>query len=236
MPRRRPITDPTLVIGYVRVSTDEQALGPNAQRDALRRWCEARGAELVGTYEDLGVSGGAELDKRPGLQAALAALAEHGAGVLLVAKRDRLARDVMIAAMVERLAARQGARIDSADGSGNGTGPEAEMMRGIMAVFAQYERALIRFRTRTALEVKRRRQERVGEIPLGYRLAANGQALEPDPAEGLAVARVHQLRAAGLSIRAIAAALNEEGVPARGTRWHPTTVSRLLRRHERAGA
>lgn len=99
------------VIGYMRASTDDQTLGPNAQRAALETWCAARSAVLVGVFTDQGVGGGASLDQRPGLLAALAALKEHNASVLLVAKRDRLACDVLVAAMVERLAERNGARV-----------------------------------------------------------------------------------------------------------------------------
>ena len=107
MSRRRPTQNrnPKVVVGYVRVSTDEQALGPKAQVDSMVRWCKANECELAAVHEDVGISGAAALDKRPGLQHAFASVAEHNAGVLLVAKRDRLARDVMISAMVERLAA-----------------------------------------------------------------------------------------------------------------------------------
>jgi site-specific DNA recombinase len=228
--RKPPATSPTRAVGYVRVSTEEQHLGPAAQRKALVSWCAGHGVELVAVHEDLGVSGGAELEKRPGLMAALDGLATHGAGVLLVGKRDRLARDVVLAAMIERLAVRAGARVLAADGNGNGNGPEGELMRGIVDVFAAYERALIRSRTKAALAVKRARGERVGEIPYGARLGADGIRLDPAPAELGVIKRVRQLRAAGLTIEAIATKLNAEGHPARGNRWHPTTVSRLLRR------
>lgn len=104
-------TDPQRVIGYVRVSSGDQRLGPDAQRMALEQWCAAHGGQLVLTCTDRGVSGGAAPDQRPGLLAALAAIKKFAAGVLLVAKRDRLARDTLVAAMVERLAERDGARV-----------------------------------------------------------------------------------------------------------------------------
>ena len=232
MPRtRRPAAaNPARVVGYVRVSTEEQRNGPEAQREALAAWCARNGAELVAVLEDRGVSGGAALDRRPGLLAALEALEEHGAGRLLVAKRDRLARDVMVAAMVERMAARVGAVVVAADGAGDGEGPEAMLMRRMVDAFAEYERALIRARTRAALASKRARGERTGCVPMGSRVAADGVHLEADPAEAEALALVRELRAEGLSIRAIAGALDARGVPARGGRWHPTTVARLLRR------
>lgn len=234
MPRRPAPADPLVVVGYVRVSTDDQALGPEAQRAALERWCEARGARLVVVCSDLGVSGSAKLDRRPGLVEALAALAEHGAGVLLVAKRDRLARDVMLAAMVEAAAARTGARVVSAAGEGseeaNSDDPSALLMRRLVDAFAEYERALIRSRTRAALAVKRRRGELTGTAPLGSTVAPDGRTLAPEPAEARALELVAELHGAGWSIRRIAAELDARGVPARGDRWHPTTVARLVGR------
>lgn len=228
---RPPAADPRKVVGYVRVSTDDQALGPAAQREALARWCGAHGAELVACFEDLGVSGAAALDKRPGLLAAIDALEEHAAGVLLVAKRDRLARDVVNAAMVERLAERVGARVRSAAGEGtegDAADPAAMLLRGIVDVFAQYERAVIRARTRSALAVKKARGERVGSVPYGSRLAADGRTLEVDPAERRAVELVRELRAEGLALRAIGARLEAAGcVPRGGGRWHPDTVARI---------
>jgi DNA invertase Pin-like site-specific DNA recombinase len=225
----RPPTSPASVVVYLRVSTEDQNLGPDAQRAACARWAAANGARIVSTHEDLGVSGAAPLDERPGLLAAVEALKAHGAGVLLVAKRDRLARDVVLAAMVERLAERHGARILAADGTGNGEGPEAQLMRGIVDVFAQYERALIRARTKAALAVKRTRGEKTGgAVPYGSRIAADGVHLEADPDEAAVVARARALRAEGLTLRAVAARLEAEGfTPRGGGRWHPQTVANI---------
>lgn len=231
---RRPVTDPTVAVAYLRVSTDDQTLGPQAQRAAIARWAASQGVSVVAWFEDHGISGGAPLDKRPALVDALDALADHGAGVLVVAKRDRLARDVMVSAMVERLAERAGARVVSAAGEGNGDDPTAVLMRRIVDAFSEYERALIKARTRAALRVKADRGERVGAVPVGCAVADDGRTLVADPREARAVALIQELRADGMTIRAIADALNARGVPARGRRWHPTTVARVLRRAEAA--
>ncbi len=95
---------PSVAVGYVRVSTEDQNLGPQAQRAALDAWATRTGVALVVVFEDHGVSGAAAIADRPGLVAALAALREHGAGVFVAAKRDRIARDPVVAAMVERAA------------------------------------------------------------------------------------------------------------------------------------
>lgn len=180
----------------------------------------------MSVHVDHGVSGAAKLDARPGLLSALEAL-DAGA-VLLVAKRDRLARDVMAAAMIERLVARAGASIATSNGAGDGEGPEAQLMRRMVDAFAEYERELIRARTRAALAAKRKRGEVTGEVPLG--MARAGAMLVPDAAEARALELIEALRADGLSVRAIAAELNARGVPARGAKWHPTTVARVLAR------
>jgi len=227
---RKPAADPTIAVGAVRVSKDEQTLSPEAQRDAMERWCAAHGVTLAAVFEDIDVCGGAPLDKRAGLLAALDALRAHGAGLLLVAKRDRLSRDPILTAMVERLAERSGARLVSAAGEGTeDDGPASILMRRIVDAFAEYERALIRARTRDALAVKRSRGERVGGIPYGYRLADDGRALVADDAEREAIAAARELCAAGLSLRKIGEALAARGMaPRSGGRWHAETVKALL--------
>ena len=84
--------------------------------------------------------------------------------------------------------------------------------------------------TREALAHKAANGERVGAVPLGHALAADGVKLVADPAEARALALISELRADGLSIRRISAELNARRVPARGKRWHPTTVARVLKR------
>ena len=232
MPRSRKPSpaDPTRAVAYLRVSTEDQALGPEAQRAALERWAAANGVTIVAILEDRGVSGGAELADRPGLLLALSAILEHGAGLLLVAKRDRLARDPMIAAMVEAAAARSGARVVSAAGEGtDGNDPTSILMRRIVDAFAEYERLLIRARTKSALAVKKARGERTGEIPYGYTVASDGRTLVPLVVEQAAIARMHELRAAGVPLRRVCAMLTEEGYPSRGAAWSLPLVHRLTR-------
>ena len=108
----------------------------------------------------------------------LDAINREGAGVLLVAKRDRLARDVIVGAVAERMAERLGARVLSADGTGNGDGPEHQLMRHLIDCIASYERAWIGARTKVALRVKKMRGEREGAIPLGDRLADDAGKLK----------------------------------------------------------
>lgn len=223
MKRTRTVsTDPRLAVAYLRVSTDEQHLGPEAQRAAIVAWAAREGVTVVAWHTDAGVSGAAEIAKRPALLAAVADLGVHRAGQFVVAKRDRLARDVMAAAMIERMAADAGARVVSAAGEGtdsdDANDPTALLMRRMVDAFAEYERAVIAARTRAALAVKRARGESTGEAPYGWRTA--GTALVAHAAEQAVIVRVRALRASGLSIRAIVAALNAEGVRTRSGGAH----------------
>ena len=227
--RTRP-GDPTKAVAYVRVSTDEQRLGPAAQREAIRLWCAKEGIELVGTHDDLGVSGGADLEDRAGLLRALEDVVAQKAGILLVAKRDRLARDVGNAAMIERLVARAGGEIRCADGNGNGNGPEALLTKGLLDLFAAHERALIKSRTKAALATKKAKGERVGGIPYGYRLHKDGTHLVPNHREQEVVKLVKFLRSEGWTLMGIGQELSERGYRPRGRgRWHPDTISRIAR-------
>lgn len=231
MARQRVIrTSSTIAVAYLRVSTTDQAIGLQAQQDAIARWAKSKRIEVVSWHSDIGVSGGATLDRRTGVLEALSSAADRGAGVLLVAKRDRLARDVMVAAMIERLAERQGARVVSADGSSDAETPEGELMRGIIDLFAQYERAVIRSRIRAAMTALRDRGERTGRPPFGWRVAADGRRLEHDPREQETLRRAQTLRREGQSFREVAERLQAEGHPCRGRRWHVTTIVRALRR------
>jgi DNA invertase Pin-like site-specific DNA recombinase len=193
-------------VAYLRVSTNEQSesgLGLDAQRAAVLAECERTGTTLDAVFTDEGVSGGAELEDCPALVSALDALDDDA--VLVVAKRDRLGRDVYRLALIERMAERAGARIVSADGTGNGDDPAALLMRRMVDAFAEYERALIRSRTSAALRAKVARGERLGRPRYGWRVE-DGE-LVPVEAEQAVVRQVADLRAQGLSQRAIAAAL-----------------------------
>lgn len=231
--------DPAIGVAYVRVSTDEQQLGPDAQRIAIARWAETQRVAIVAVHEDR-LSGSTPVDQRPGLVAALESLRTHRAGLLVVAKRDRIARDVLVALQLQHMLAGMGrSRVASADGVATGDGPEAELFRLMLDGVAAFERRMIRARTQSALEVRRRRGDRYsGHAPLGRRHEAvavpEGDPprwrLTVDQAEAEAVARAVELRQRRLSYTAIARILTAEGRPCRGRRWHATSVSRMLRR------
>lgn len=228
-PRTARPGSPTTALAYLRASTEDQRLGPEAQRASITAWAAREGVTVVAWFEDLGRSGAAGLEDRPGLAAALAALRSVGAGVLAVARRDRLARDVALAAAIDRAVEHAGAKVRSADGAGDGDGPADRLLRGMLDLTAEYERALIRTRTRAALQAKRARGERAGEVPYGFTADSTGR-LEENPAEQAVIKHVLDLRAAGLSLRGVTAELARVGIVSRsGKPLGLTQVARMVR-------
>ena len=99
-----------------------------------------------------------------------------------------------------------------------------------MGAVSQWECEAIGERTRDALRHKRGNGERVGNIQFGYRLSADDRHLEPDGAEQAALAAIRDLRAAGHSLRHIAATLNGHGHRTRrGTQWRLESVARMVK-------
>ena len=218
-------------IGYVRVSTDaqgESGAGLDAQRAAIAAYAAKAGLDLVAVHEDAGVSGAAGLEDRPGLIAAVAQLRKGD--TLIVAKRCRLGREQLAILMIEQAVAKRGASISSADGAGNGSDPSAKFMAAIIDAASCYERNLIRCRTKAALAAKRSKGERTGQVPFGWQ-DDNGR-LVAVPAEQLVLVRIHECRAAGLSLRAIAGILMAEEIITKEGKatWHASTIKSILTR------
>lgn len=230
MSKRVKAGSPRVAVAYVRVSKDEQRLGPEAQRASIEAWAAREGVQVASWHVDQGVCSVTAVEERPALCAALTALRDHGAGVLVVAKRDRIARDVVLAAGVERAAAQCGARVVSAAGEGNGDAPADQFMRGVIDCAAQYERGIIRARTKAALAAKSAKGERVsGGIPYGFALAADGVHFVAVESEQATIARARALASEGRSLRAVAAQLAAEGHTSRkGVPFFAAQVGRML--------
>lgn len=228
---------------YFRVSTDEQVdtrAGLNAQRDACAAWCAREGYEAVGPFEEVeGVSGSTPLEKRAALLRAVAALAPGD--VLLVAKRDRLARDLMVSAMLEASVRKKRCRVVSAAGEGtDDDSPTSILLRRMIDLFSEHERLIIGLRTTVALQAKRKRRERTGRVPYGSDLIDDGRrsktgglpiALVDAPTELRVLKRMMALARDGWSSRRIAWALNRAGRTTKAGRpWAHSSVHHLLRR------
>lgn len=221
---------PNKVIGYCRVSTSaaQQELGLAAQQQQLEQFCASRNLELLQTFVDE-TSGATDIGDCKGLLQALAAIKGHGAGVLLVAKRDRLARDVVKSGIITRMVEDVGAKLVSAAGEGSdGDDPASQLLRTLLDAVNQFERATIKTRIKAALNVKQSRGERVGAVPVGKKVVPGSKLLATDQDEVELLQKVKQLRQSGLKLREVAQQLNDEGVTFRGKPLYEVKVHRLL--------
>ncbi len=215
---RRPAFSTPRVVGYIRVSTAEQAvsgLGLDAQRATIEGECVRRGWELVAVLEDAGISGTA-IARRPGLETALELLATGGADVLMASRLDRVSRSVLDLHTLLARAQGEGWRMALLDCGLDTTSPQGEAMVGVSAVFSQLERRLISQRTAAALAVKKANGVRLGR---------------PRTIAPVVAIRVVEERQAGATLQSIADGLTATGVATAqgGARWYPSTVASLLR-------
>jgi DNA invertase Pin-like site-specific DNA recombinase len=216
------------LIANIRVSTQGQGksgLGIEAQREAILRFADAEGLEVVGEHVEVETGKGADaLDRRPELAAALAG-ARRVQGAVAVAKLDRLSRDVhfisgLMAHRVPFVVAELGADVDP-------------FVMHLFAALAEKERALISTRTKAALAAAKARGVTLGNPRLaevrGKAFASNRAAADQFAANVLPI--IEPLRAEGASLRKIAEALNERRIPtARGGRWAATQIADILKR------
>lgn len=218
-------------IGYVRVSTEKQAdfgVSIDAQTEKVRAMAVVQGADLAEVIVDAGES--AKSLNRPGM-ARLMALVDAGAvDTVIIAKLDRLTRSVADLAELLKRFERRGVSLVSVADSLDTRSAAGRLVLNIMVSVSQWEREAIGERTRDAMGHKRANGERVGTVPFGSRLAADGVHLEADPAEQGILARIRELNAAGFSTRRITDELNRQGLKTRrGTNWRFQYVAKALR-------
>jgi site-specific DNA recombinase len=218
-------------IGYVRVSTDrqaEQGVSLEAQEAKIRAMATVQSAELLDVIVDGGES--AKSLNRPGLQRLLALINAGKVEAVIVAKLDRLTRSVKdLCGLLELFEKRKVSLISVAESLDTGSAA-GRLVITIMAAVSQWEREAIGERSRDALRHKRGKRERVGNIEFGCRLAQDGLHVEADPAEQAALAEIRRLRAAGGTLRGIAADLNHRAFRTRGgTPWRLESVARVLK-------
>jgi site-specific DNA recombinase len=224
--------DRVKAIGYVRVSTEEQAAegsSLSAQEAQLRAYASLYGLELVAVYVDAGVSA-STLD-RPALQEALSALEALPGGALIVPKLDRLTRSVRdLDALLTRYFARPrdpfalvsvAEQVDTRSATGR-------LLLHLLTSVTQWEREVIGERTSAVMRHMQEEGRYIGGgVPFGFRVEG-GELLEEEEEQAI-LRELRALRDRGLPLRRIAEELNARGAFRRGAPWHAMAVSRVLR-------
>ncbi len=230
----------TATVGYVRVSTLGQVNDGDSlamQSEKIAAWCTFQGVPFdaaTGIEADAGISG-ASTDNRPAFKRAMRRVLEGAPGsVLVVYKLDRLGRNAIDVQETLAVLLDAGVRVVSlADGVDSASSMGAAMLKlltSILATFAELEKETIRGR----LLDGRKRAKHQGraysrDASYGVRKTDDGK-LEENADELRAVARIRELRAANVTIRAIASKLLEEGIrPRRAATWSTAVVLRLAK-------
>lgn len=219
-------------IGYIRVSTEDQAregVSLEAQETAIRTYAALKGLDIEEIIVDAGVTTKIPLERRKGGAELISRL---GKDVAVIAyKLDRIFRNtVECLSTIERWEKR-GVSVHFIDLGGQAVDTRSATGRfvlTILAAVAEMERNQLGERTSAALQQKKRNGEYTGgNVPYGYR---NGDGnLREDEREQTAIAIAKSLHRAGMSLRKIGETLILQGFPPRsGFRWYASQIRLLV--------
>jgi site-specific DNA recombinase len=216
-------------IGYIRVSTEQQAeegISLDAQKAKIAAWCDLNDCELSQVYVDAGISG-KSMDKRTGLQDALAAIKKDM--VLVVYSLSRLARSTADCIAISELLTKKNCDLVSITEKIDTGSAQGKFFFTMSAALGQMERELIGERTKMALKHKKNTGEVYSPIPFGYS-NVDGK-LKVVAAEALVVAEILSKRQSGMTLTAIADELNQLGITGKkGGKWFASSVSYTINR------
>ncbi|MEE8105697.1 MAG: recombinase family protein [Planctomycetota bacterium] len=222
---------PTVVVGYARVSTIEQAetgISLDAQRHRLRAYCDAHALTLARVETDAGLSA-KRTSNRPALLRALLSLKRGEATGIVVMKLDRLSRTTRDILDLIAKAERERWAVHSISEQLDTSSAQGRFVVTLLGALSQLEREQAAERTKTAMAELRRQGKRIsGKPPFGYRFE-DGRVVEVAE-EQVILGRIRELRDAGKACYAIASALNREGVlnPRTGREWFFGTIRSVM--------
>lgn len=217
-------------IGYIRVSTQEQAesgLSLSYQGAKIRSYCEALDIELLDVIADAGFS--AKSMNRPAMQDIIKMIERKEVDAVVILKLDRLTRSVKDLGFITELINKTGVALVSVQDSINTSTAAGRLVLNVLGSVAQWERESNGERVKAAMSVKKSAGQLVGSIPYGFDLADDGVTLVENPNEQKALELIRELRAKGLSFRKIANELESRGIETKKGRstWQPKTISNL---------
>lgn len=218
------------VVGYLRVSTNgqlgEDKFGLEAQRKQIEDFCEKKGYEIAGWYTDAGVSGAKE--ERPSWSEIMRGEVPEGTEAVVVAKSDRVARDVYIYFAFKNELRKKGLQIISVAEDFGELGAYSVILDAMLAAIAEVERMNINARTSGGRKQKASKGGYSGgKEPYGYR--SEGKNLVVVPEEAKVVRKIYTYHHKGYSYRKIAGLLEQEGsVPRSGGQFNVSTIHSIL--------
>lgn len=219
------------VIGYIRVSTDQQVdsgLSLEAQEMKIKAYAIARELPVPFMVMDAGYS--AKNLNRQGMQVILKEIDKQRVSAVIVSKLDRLTRNVRDLGYLLELFQKHNVALMSVSDSLDTSSATGRLCLNMMMSVAQWEREIISERTKDGLAAKRKRGEKLGgKVPYGFKVV-DGKLVEDDR-EQENIRIINDLAQQGISQRDIACHLNERGRTTReGGDWRHQYVARIIKR------
>ena len=143
-------------IGYIRVSTEEQAregVSLDNQKARIESYCKYKRFDLRSTIEDAGISGGKN-KARPGFIDLLDRIESGKARVVVIYSLERLSRDMLTLLALERLLDGNGVELHTVDGLVDTSTPDGWLNFAMKAFLGEMERRQVKHRTKKAMEFK----------------------------------------------------------------------------------
>jgi len=223
------------LIGYIRVSTEEQEDGRSLsiQDQTIHKYCELFGHELIDVVVDGGISAGTPLEKRPGGSELMDRLREGQAEGFVFSDLDRAFRVTVDGLMTAQWFEKNALAIHCVNEKIDTADPDGWFILTIKLAAAERERNKIRFRARKTSAGLREQGLAWGPTPYGC--VREGERLFRDPATWAVRETIMDLWEGGdgLSMNAIATELRERGIeaPGGGRIWHRSTLRGLIQTH-----
>jgi DNA invertase Pin-like site-specific DNA recombinase len=216
----------THAIAYLRTSSAANVGGDSdvRQRLAIEGYAKAHGIEVVQEFYDAAVSGADPVESRPGFAAMLDRIEGNGVRMVIVEDASRFARDLVAQELGVLVMQQRGVRVVTSNGDDltNTTDPARVMMRQVAGAFAQYEKARLVGKLRSARDRKSAEAGKRIEGQKGFK------GHKPEIYDALRAIQAEQPNA---TLRALADALAARGFVSRnGQTFAPNQITRLLSR------
>lgn len=220
-------------IGYVRVSTEEQAkegVSIDNQIERIKSYCDYKGYELTEVMKDEGISGGKNRE-REGFVNILNRIEQNGCDAIVLYSLERISRDMLTLLCLERLLNEHDVGLHTIEGEIDTSTPDGYMSFAMRAFLGEMERRQVKYRTKKALQFKRKRGEVVGSIPYGFK--RKGKDLIPVEKEQELIRIVNRLYERSKGIAAIARELTKLGYKTRRNKeFSALQVRRIIRNYQ----
>ena len=218
-------------IGYIRVSTEEQAqsgLSMDNQREKIAALAGLHDWNLVGMIEDPGFSAGTT--NRPGLQEVLSQVRSRKVKAVIILKLDRLTRNQKDLLSLLEVFNRYGVRLVSVSEQLDTNSASGRFFISMLGGISEWEKGVISERTGAAIDQLRKEKKKfTRHPPLGWRFDGSGRMIKHDP-EQKTLRVIHELHADGLSLRKIGEELLGRGMtPRNGKGWSTSVIRNAIR-------